>query len=103
MAELTHEQIRDEYELIYQTQAETDLNWVIYNREMAQKDPKTGKTGWDAVSDFFNSIFTGITKSLGKGAANLTEPLVNQIILILVIVIIGIFVLGKSKILKVGL
>ena len=55
------------------------------------------------LKESFVGALSAVGEGVGKGAGKLTQPLVNQVVFILIIVIIGIFVLGKSKTLKVGL
>ncbi len=65
--------------------------------------PLPQKSLYDQAASAVSGFFNDLTKGIGQGAANLTSPLVNQVIFILIIVIVGIFVLGKSKMLKLNL
>ncbi len=65
--------------------------------------PLPQKSLYDQAASAVSGFFNDLTKGIGQGAANLTSPLINQVIFILIIVIIGIFVLGKSKMLKLNL
>jgi hypothetical protein len=63
------------------------------------------------VSNFFSGIggdiksgFQGfmdtVTSSIGKGASNIINPVFTQVVLVLVIGLVGLYLLTKTKIMK---